>query len=303
MAVSAGGYRNIVFPVDFSEVSISAARRAVWLAQRFGARLHVVNVVDASVYAYAGYSFSDLRGELFSAASTQLEKLKLPSGSTKVDVVRKVLEGNVAAEIANYCLEVKSDLLVMASHGRGKVARFFLGSIADKLLNAAPCPMLLMRAPAGTVKHPVTKDRGFKRILVPTDFSETSQLGLNRGSQLAEEFKAELQLLHVVDNNPLMLLDATTRKRSLKELQEQAHSKLEKLTASIPSGARVRIDVKVGEPAKVIGQVAMADMADLVVIGSHGRGEFARLFLGSVADAVVRVVECPVLVEHAPRSA
>lgn len=298
----AAGFKKILFPTDFSEVSLSALKRAAWIAARFKAELHIISVVDSSVYVYANYPYTDIGPALLESAEQQIEKLKLPPKARGLTVKRCVLEGDPAAELVSYCSDQSVDLIVMASHARSKVARFFLGSVADKLMHAAPCPMMLIRAPEGTVKHPVRRDKGYKKLLVPVDFSDHSQRGLSRAASLATEFKAELHLLHVIDSSSMLLLDKALRKRTEAELNERAKVELARFADGVSFSGKKVLEVSAGEPAEVIGMYAMKNMMDMVVVGSHGRSEFGRLFLGSVVDSVVRIVECPVFVEHPKRS-
>lgn len=138
-----------------------------------------------------------------------------------------------------------------------------------------------------------------KRILVPLDFGEPSVRALEHATVLAERFEASLELLHVVPNpyvdDPTGLylpLPATF----LDELVKDAQKRLdEALTSSDRQRFKVRTIVKIGDPLFQIVEYARVEHVDLIVMGTHGRSGVVHLFLGSVAERVVRTAPCPVL--------
>jgi nucleotide-binding universal stress UspA family protein len=138
------------------------------------------------------------------------------------------------------------------------------------------------------------------RILVPTDFSEYGRLAVRYGAAFAEQFDAELHLLHVVDDYfsiaPEAQLMLPDRHQYLQDMQAAAKLDLSKLRASEASQARRVVDsAPVGRPFVEIVRYARDEGADLIVIGSHGRSGLSHVLLGSVAERVVRTAACPVL--------
>lgn len=143
-----------------------------------------------------------------------------------------------------------------------------------------------------------------KTILVPTDFSECSDAALRYGRALASAFGATLHLLHVVQDPytqpwaaeafPAPLGDM------LNEWQAQARDRLCKV---IPEAERptTMVTTVVGSPALEIVRYASEQGIDLIVIGTHGRGPFGHMLLGSVAERVVRKAPCPVLTVRHPQ--
>ena len=220
-------FQRVIFPTDFSKTAESALKSAVAFATKHQAELHIVTVVDSSAFMYAGYPYADLTADLVNGATKKLQALKLPAAASKLKVVPVVLEGDIGTEISAYAAKVRADVIVMASHARGNVSRFFLGSVADRLLHSAKCPLLLMRAPDGTAKAPVRRDRGFKKIVVPTDFSVSADVGLGRAMSLAEDYGAEVHILHIVDAEPLGFLPRKEQLDALKHVDEIAQKKLD----------------------------------------------------------------------------
>jgi nucleotide-binding universal stress UspA family protein len=139
-----------------------------------------------------------------------------------------------------------------------------------------------------------------KRILVPTDFSECAVPAVRYAAELADKFAAELVLLHVVPDAVLALPDAVmptpAPMADLEALTDAGHQGLANLIAAEKLEPRhPRAEVRIGSPATEIVAAAKDLHADLICIGTHGRGGLARVILGSVAEMVVRQAPCPVL--------
>ncbi len=292
-------FKRVVFPTDFSDTAAAAMRTACAMAADFNGELDIVTVVDSTVYAYAGYPFGSLAADLLNSAETQLKELQLPKETNGIKVNRYVLSGNAPREIADHASRHKADLIVMATHGSGAVARFFLGSVTDKVLHVAPCPVLVMRKGKGS-KSESKRGKTFRRILFPTDFSPTANLALKRAVALTQDYDAELLLLHIIDDNLISTHVPGERDIILKELRNHA---LEQMRKGLPEDLLKNFHtigvVKRGAPAKTIVAHAQAEDCDLIVMGSHGRTGIDRVLLGSVADRVVRHAHCPVFIERA----
>lgn len=123
-----------------------------------------------------------------------------------------------------------------------------------------------------------------RRILVPSDFSETSDAALRYGTDLARQFNARLYLFHVPDYPGAATLDQLWALLSAKEAES----------------LQIECAIRLGLPADEIVRYALDHAADLIVMGTHGREGVDRLFLGSVAETVVRRAPCPVLTVHHP---
>ena len=143
-----------------------------------------------------------------------------------------------------------------------------------------------------------------QQILVPTDFSEPSEVALKYGKAFAETFRARLHLLHVVDD----CLTAWPSEGAsvvipvaIEELEEQARSQLR---AALPDAERERLRACVvalrGSPSMEIAAYAQSEKIDLIIMGTHGRSPMAHLLMGSVAEKVVRKAPCPVLIVRHP---
>lgn len=139
----------------------------------------------------------------------------------------------------------------------------------------------------------------YRRIVHATDFSPASSRALAAAVGLAQRLRAELRLVHVVDNSPLLSyytlvyqahrIDTTRRRQARQALQRLAERK-------VGRRVRVRVDVRVGNPAEQILVAARRARADLIVLGSHGYTALEHALLGSTAEKVVRRSPVPVLI-------
>jgi nucleotide-binding universal stress UspA family protein len=144
----------------------------------------------------------------------------------------------------------------------------------------------------------------FHRIVVPTDFSDCAEKAWVRAQGLASALDAEMVLAHVfvgptLYGEPPLTPDATWQ--VFEKARKWVEDELEKWAAGArKKGATVRAIIRTGSPAEQIVELATAEHADLVVMGTHGRGGVSRVLLGNVADRVIRLAPCPVLTVRKP---
>src|SRR5947209_4970021 len=142
-------YRTLLVPLDGSSFAEHALPAALAIARRAGARLNLVSVITPLAEAYVEglyFSTADLEAHLEGRQRTYLEavasrlreRVDVPIGTT-------VLHGDVAATVGQAIVADKVDLVVLATHGRGPLGRFWLGSVADELIRHATSPLLLIR--------------------------------------------------------------------------------------------------------------------------------------------------------------
>jgi nucleotide-binding universal stress UspA family protein len=142
---------RILVPTDFSEESRTALQYGVALAEKFAASLHVLHVLEvvagAEPLAWQLDSRKTVEGAIEAAAWDELRAL-LPEDEQKRFRAQLALEwGSPFVEIIGYAKTHKIDLVVMGTHGRGKVARLIIGSVAENVVRTAPCPALIIRHP------------------------------------------------------------------------------------------------------------------------------------------------------------
>ncbi|MEM8556568.1 MAG: universal stress protein [Bacteroidota bacterium] len=276
---------RVLFPTDHSGCADSALGHAVALASLYDAELHVLTALDA---------YDDLDEVLddddLDDASYLLRQ------HDRVRIVRVAELGSSAADvILDYATHSDIDLVVMATHGRRGVAHLLHGSVAERVVREAPCPVLTLRCDAPTLD---ADDGTDNRILVPFDFSERSRYALDYAADLARVFRADLDLVHVVSDAmwpDVYGFDAGATNTDV--LQARTRTALDRLVRELrASGIAAHAHVDVGFPTTCLADLATERRADLIVMASHGLTGLKRLLLGSVAENTVRLAPCPVLV-------
>lgn len=137
--------KRILVPHDFSETSDTAVRYGIELARKFGARLYVVHVGERMRSEMATEFPLGLDEAVETAVRERLLKIVTPQERQELNPVFVVLPGSPSTEIVQYAKDEDIDLIVMGTHGRGVVAHALLGSVAEKVIRLAPCPVLTAR--------------------------------------------------------------------------------------------------------------------------------------------------------------
>jgi nucleotide-binding universal stress UspA family protein len=141
----------------------------------------------------------------------------------------------------------------------------------------------------------------FQKILCPVDFSATSGHAFVYAAAIAQQFSAELILLHVIEEVPLFTAySGAPVVDSSGEMEKYARAEMARLAASATSGANIRADIVRGKSHTAILKFAAANLVDLIVIGKHGRSQLDYFLFGSVTERVIRRAACPVMVVQSP---
>jgi nucleotide-binding universal stress UspA family protein len=298
--------RRILCPIDFSEHSRRALDHAVAIARWYGSAITVLHV------------FSPAPVAAFGAGPVMLEPIALPSLDREqvlaqtsafaeaarapgVAIEAIVREGSVAGEILERAARIEADLLVIGTHGRSGFDRLLLGSVTEKVLRQAGCPVMTVpaRLQGGVHAGPVL----YKRILCPVDFSPSSLQALDYALSLAQEADGRLIVHHVIAHEfenagetAAVVVDAgMTVGDFLKAREAAIQRRLQELVAGAPEFCHVEPLVTHGKPWREVLRAAGELQSDLIVMGVQGRGAADLLFFGSTTQHVVRQASCPVL--------
>jgi len=206
-----------------------------------------------------------------------------------------------APTICDYAEEKQVDLIVFGTHGRRGLRRLLLGSVAEEVLHAAPCPVLMVRPRDGGHPPTAAEVAPLERMLVPIDFSQFSDVALLYARELAGAFAARLELLHVVPLLPVPHLYGARHAGSLSQREPGLAERLSEVLRrrmEAGGGPRMPFDVRVveGRAASQIVDRAERSPSDLIVMASHGLSGLRHLALGSTAEEVIRRAPCPVFV-------
>jgi nucleotide-binding universal stress UspA family protein len=284
--------KTILLPLDGSTLAERALTYATVLARRSQARIVLVEAVQT--HTLPGRDPSDARVELTTRAE---EYLKTAAGRLSADGI--TTETHVSYDdpvhaILDAARRHQADLIVMSTHGRGGLGRMLYGSVADQILRHATMPVLLVPS---IVEHTWPAE-GPLSLLIPLDGSELAAEALQSADLLTESFGSKLTLLRVVQPAIYPLYGEGYTYVPFDQDAELADARqyLQDQTARLgETGSRVDTQVAVGEPARVIGEIAREQNVDVVVMATHGNGGLSRLILGSVATATLRHTTAPLL--------
>lgn len=298
--------QKLLVPLDGSSFALQALGPALEIAERAGGALELAHVCDPEL---TGPGLVDVELSLEQGVRRYLEEVRdeiLEAREIPVEI--RVPTGSIVDALVDEVGKREIDLAVLSTHGRGPLTRIWMGSVADRFVRRAPCPVLSVR-PSDEPNPPGLGARfEVEHVLVPLDGSEIGDAVLEHAADLARLFEARITLFsavwlpqHVsaehlphaewVDRNALMEDRAATAETRLDEVRERLEAR------------DVHADVvvmKEAHPAEAILDHSRREDVDLVAMGTHGRGGVGRALLGSVADKVFRGSRVPVLVVRPP---
>lgn len=284
---------RILCPTDLSTNLDQALRYALTLTRAYKSKL-IICYRPASGEALSGSPPPVQSKELFENA---LHRFLGPEELREFDWQWLLLNGeDVGESIARAASEWGADLIVMRSRRRPHRAAI-LGSTAESVCRTAPCPVLVTHADERDWVQPVTWNMSLQKVLVPYDFSDHSELALKYALSLAQEYQAELHLLHVL---PRYAVSEPEIEWYPARCGSGCQNALLRLRNVVPPEAnlwcQVKTEVTEGHPYREILIYAEKNAIDLISIGAHGAGFGMRALFGSNVDRVLRQSPCPVFV-------
>ena len=260
---------RILCPVDFSEFSLKAYDYAYSLARHYESALFLEHVIEPLAVSYPYDGFPAVLDQIYDDLSAKAgERLRaMVKNRTDGKPPELIVNcGPVASSILTFAEERAADLIVMGTHGRQGLDRLTMGSVTEKILRKARCPVLAVRKPAHDFvsREKVSDPVQLRRILFCTDFSKHSERACDYALSLAGEYNAEITLVHVVEDIPAAADLATATADHLRRMEK-----------SVPSEIRewctIRSTVRFGRPYQQIVRLAGEGQMDLVVMGVRGR--------------------------------
>ena len=294
--------QRILCPVDLSDISRRALDYAALVARWYRADIRallvepvVLSPVDFPPMPAVTGLTPKAKAELANRLATFVNGVKAPG--VAIEPVLK--EGFVVDEILGNARDMPADLVVMGTHGRGGFERLVLGSVTEKVLRKLTCPVLTVPPHAG--KTP-TVPGPFTSILCATDFSNASLHALEYAMSLAQEAGSTLTVVFSLqwelEDEAELQAPVVSEYRLMREADSQ-----KRLDALIPKSVRdvckVETVMATGKASREITRIADNVLADLVVMGVHGRGVVDLTLFGSTTHYVIRHAHCPVLTVRA----
>jgi nucleotide-binding universal stress UspA family protein len=299
-------YRTILAPLDGSTFAEQALPLATHITRAAGGVLWLVRV-HVPVASAGSASDIDVDTKMKVAEDAYLHDVQTRVGSMcNFEAGTHLLDGRIADSLCEYARAAEADLVVMATHGRGPVSRWWLGSVANEVLHRSPSPLLLVR-PEQTGPD-LTRSPALRHVLIPLDGSKLAEGILEPAFELAELMQADVTLLRVIE--PVILPDVRLGGNAasginpglLEALHEEARSYLDD-KVELLRGRRPPVQIRIVSnrwSASAILEAA-PDSGWLIALTTHGRSGLPRFLLGSVADKVIRGATVPVLVRRAPQ--
>lgn len=286
-------FKRILVPLDGSALSERALAPALKIGELEGSRVTLVRapVVDLmlvpTVEFYGNYS---LRGMEQAVAHARKEAHEYLAAMQKVharpnlELETIVAEGDPAEAILNTAAARKSNLIVMSTHGYSGVTRWIMGSVTERVLSGAPCPVLVIRS-----THTLT------RMLIPLDGSELAEKALAPALEVAAAFGAQVTLLECVKQIPswhmeeLESVEHGLGLRARDEMVEHASAYLREVAKKFSTADRpIQVAVRHEPAATAILEYAEANNIDVVAMATHGRTGAQKWLYGSVTEKVLR---------------
>ena len=298
-------FTKILVPLDGSELAERALVPAFALAQQSEGGVLLMRVAVPQFAAttttpiYGDYGLTppvQTAEEAQTESENYLKQVRTEQAPRGLAVWLEVLQGNVAEAIVDRAAAVDVDLIAISSHGYSGLRRWMLGSVAEKVLYQAPCPVLVIRSPC-----PI------RRILIPLDGSPLSEQALPPALDMAASLGAEVTLVravHTLASDDIARLDDVEKglgQRVVEDLRLEAEQYLAEAAEKYGRPELGLTTAVVDEPAATsILDYADARAIDLIAMSTHGRTGLQRWIYGSVTEKVLHGAQYSMLIARPP---
>lgn len=302
-------FQKILVPLDGSELAEQALPPAVALSQAENGEVILLSVPVLKhmfVRERAGYGFlwpEDSLRHSRQELMPYLQGLQEVNARSGLVLRAEVRDGDAAGVIIDTAVAENVDLIAMSTHGRSGLSRWVLGSVAEKVLRQAPCPVLVIR-----------DTKPFSHMLITVDGSELSEYALEPGLEVARRLGSRVTLLsveQVEELDPQFIAELEQAEKGLgQHARDDFYHRTETYLQDIVLKYQPQLDQdiqiapKSGAPvAQIILDFIEANDVDLVVMSTHGRTGLKRWVYGSVTEKVLHGAHCAMLVVRPPAHA
>lgn len=286
---------HILCPSDFSEASAHAVEQAIVLADAYKSKIIALHAVSPLTSAAEAPAMDECRHRL----RASFERAKRAGIAVDVEIVL----GLPVHRILERASSLAADVIVMGTHGTSGFEHFVLGSVTEKVLRKATCPVLTVPPRAQA-----TSRLPFTHVLCAVDFSEASTGAVNWAISLAHASGASVTLLHVLewpwheppppDMSQLPKEQADALLAFRRYTEASAKNRLESLLPESVRTVQTVAQLRNGKAWSEILDVASDEHSDLIIMGVRGRNPVDVTLFGSTTNQVVRRASCPVLTVH-----
>jgi nucleotide-binding universal stress UspA family protein len=271
-----GNYRKMLVAFDGSESGKNALRQAITLAELEKSWIKVLAVVPT------------YEGDLEFIGVSEIEKVLMAQEVARAEgteVMTNVQQGEPYETIVDVCDEENCDLIVMGRRGLRRLERMLMGSVTAKVIGHSGKDVLVV---------PRNATFALDNILLATDGSAHSEAALERALHYASFCGGRLTAVSVVDVYPEFYAEAPEIVENLEKKSVQIMDGVAKRARE--AGVKAETRVVRGNSAEEIVDLAQEKRAGTIFMGSRGRSGLKKLVMGSVAEKVVGLASCPVLV-------
>jgi nucleotide-binding universal stress UspA family protein len=294
--------KNILYATDLAKDSQAAIPHIRAIAGEFGSSVHVLHVLSPEPMLEIPLDVPPELDVDRRIAISNLKKLiaTKPFADAKTNII--VERGHMGDVVKRVVERNAIDLIVVGTHGRRGLSKLLMGSVAEQIFRASPCPVLTIGPNCAEAKAGVK----LATIMFATDFSANAQHAVEYALSFAQANRAQLGFVHAVPQIVHMVpsgadIAGDTRQICAEIETEELTRSQEKMASLICSetmrGWRAEGIIEIGNPAEVIVSAALKKRADLIVMGAHhaDRSTTASHFPWATASAVACSAPCPVL--------
>jgi nucleotide-binding universal stress UspA family protein len=279
--------RNVLLATDLSCRCDRALDRAVMLASAWGARLHVIHVLEGEE---PDQGAEPLPGR--SARALAERQLRAATRDRGIEAELVIEHGNPAEVILRKAAEIDCDLVVTGIARSGTLARAVLGTTVERLVHRAPMPVLVVKTRPW---------RAYQKVVVASDFSVSAAHALREAVRMFPETHVTLAHAYRVPFEGFISRKAN-EEELLADAQHECAAFLPSLGAPPDVLARMDCLIRYGSPESVVGTHVWEMEVDLTVMGTHGRSGSFGILMGSTAERLLAYLPCDVLVVREPRA-
>jgi nucleotide-binding universal stress UspA family protein len=286
--------QEILAPLDGSGEAEGILPYLRDLAPRFGSHVHILGVGIGRKTRRVNRLLEDYINRIAKG---------LHSDNIKAEPV--IRYGIAADKILDFTVEKEIDLIIMATHGRSGITRWWMGSVAEKVTSEATAPVLLIRSKRPSKTGTAGKLLFLHKILAPLDGSDIGEAALPYAETLATNSGASISLLQVVSPPGTVeasLLGGPDWRKFVRAMHDAGVDYLKSISKRLSGkGIKSTYEVVTGDPADKIVEYTENEKVSLVAMSTHGRTGLARWVLGSVADKVLHGARMPILLVRSPK--
>jgi len=286
-----GRVEKILLSTDGSEYSEGAIREAIRLAGKCSSKLTVLSVIETNPELET--IAPQVTEQAEKKAREHLDAVQARAKKEGVDCESAIREGEDSYKyIVDEAAKRHATMIVLGRRGRTGLKRLMMGSVTARVIGHAPCTVLVV---------PKAAQFECRHILVATDGSQYGDVAAAAAVNMAKQLGSRLTALSVVHSESMSPMDivSSQMQRDLiaeKEMKEAGQNVKKVKEVAVQAGIKTDGLIMGGKPSEAIIQTAKDRQADLIVLGSHGKTGVEKLLMGSVAERVIVLSSCPVLV-------